>query len=89
MAIMTKTLQESTVSEQEKRMRSALYLVLDDLREQADSRTNRFTFDGNEAELRDIIGQLEFSLLPDSVAIEGQREMSPAAYVQTQLERHE
>ena len=52
------------------RMQSALYLVLNDLREQAAGRESRFTFDGDDAELRDMIGQLEFSLLPDSVAIE-------------------
>ena len=58
------------MSEQEKRMRSVLYLVLSDLREQAAGRASRFTFDGDDAEVRDMIGQLEFALLPDSVAIE-------------------
>jgi len=33
------------MSEQEKRMRSVLYLVLSDLREQAAGRASRFTFD--------------------------------------------
>ena len=64
------TEQKIAVSDHAARMQSALYLVLNDLREQAAGRPSRFTFDGTASELQDMIGQLEFTLLPDSIAIE-------------------
>ena len=60
------------MSEWEQRMQSMLFLVFNDLRKQERGEPGLFVYEGTPAELRAMVNELEFALVPDRFAIEGQ-----------------